>query len=92
MLNETERVEIIKFMQNEVMVRAVRKVFDDILSKNEITKMGNSVIFSHFDDNRLGQIVRAQREAVGFINTSFNKMAELATVKKLSEVVANPAR
>ncbi len=92
MLTETEKIEIIKFIQNEVMVRAVRKVFDNTLSNNELSKIGNSVLLSQFDDNKLGQIVRAQREAVGFINTSFNKMAELSTVKKLGEVIKNPAR
>lgn len=92
MLNEVEKNEIMKFIQNPAMVSAVRKVFDDVISKNELNKMGNSVFLSQIDNNKLGQIVRAQREAVGFINSSFERMGELSMVKKASEVVTNPAR
>lgn len=92
MYKEHEMIELMKFVQNEQMVRAVRKVFDETISKNELARYASPVLLSGLDDNKIGQIVRAQREAVGMVNSSFDRMVELSSVKKASGVVANPAR
>ena len=92
MLKEYEKIEIMKFTQNAQMVGAVRKVFDETIAKSELSKCASPVALSSLDDNKIGQIVRAQREAVGMINSSFDRMFELSAVKKPSGVITNPAR
>lgn len=86
MFNDTEKIEITKFLDNESMVRAVRKVFSNAIKNNELIESKD------LDDARIGQIVRAKMEATGIINKAFEEMKGLSVNKKPSVVVENPAR
>lgn len=80
-LNDNEKSEIARFLENKTMREAVRKAFEYVASQNELAKGVNPVALASFADERIGEIVRAQVEASAIIRNGFQELSKYAAVE-----------
>ena len=80
-LSDSEKAAISSFLSNVEMRDAVRKTLEYVASKNELSTASNPVHLGSFDDERIGQIVRAQVESLAIIRNGFQELSTFAAVE-----------